>query len=82
LLALVALIAGLQNALAGGGSFLTFPALLITGLAARGNVPAPATLSLGELSSISLFGGACGALWPCSSPSPYTAAISAAASAS
>jgi len=32
ILAVAALIAGVQNALAGGGSFLTFPALLLSGL--------------------------------------------------
>jgi uncharacterized membrane protein YfcA len=30
-----AVIAGMQNALAGGGSFLTFPALLLFGMGAR-----------------------------------------------
>src|SRR3954465_14471748 len=32
LLALAGLYAGMQNALAGGGSFITFPALLLAGL--------------------------------------------------
>jgi uncharacterized membrane protein YfcA len=90
LLAVVALIAGLQNALAGGGSFLTFPALLMTGLdtraanvtstvalfpgqiatglAGRSNMRGLTTLSLRDLFSISLFGGACGALLLLSTP--------------
>jgi uncharacterized membrane protein YfcA len=34
-LALASFVAGFQNALAGGGSFLTLPALLLTGLGSR-----------------------------------------------
>ena len=34
-LALASFVAGFQNALAGGGSFLTLPALLLTGLDSR-----------------------------------------------
>lgn len=86
----MALIAGLQSALAGRGSFLTFPALLITGLDARAasvtsavalfpgqiaagladrsNLRGLATLSLKDLLSISLFGGACAALLLLSTP--------------
>ncbi len=35
ILLVAAVIAGAQNALAGGGSFITFPALLLAGLDAR-----------------------------------------------
>ncbi|HEY0437888.1 MAG TPA: sulfite exporter TauE/SafE family protein [Phenylobacterium sp.] len=45
LLALVALWAGFQNALAGGGSFVTLPALILSGLDAR-NANIASTLAL------------------------------------
>jgi len=52
LLAVVALIAGIQNALAGGGSFLTFPALLFTGLDARAaNVTSAIALFPGQVTT-------------------------------
>ena len=42
LLIVAALIAGAQNALAGGGSFITFPALLLFGMGrARPTSPRP-----------------------------------------
>jgi uncharacterized membrane protein YfcA len=83
-LAAAAFAAGVQNALAGGGSFLTFPALLLTGLDPRaanitstvalfpgqiatgitGRRQATGTPSLGmaALFTISLIGGALGAV--------------------
>jgi uncharacterized membrane protein YfcA len=126
MLVVTALIAGIQNALAGGGSFITFPALLFfgmgaraanitstialfpgqltTGLAGRAHVSGAEGLSFKALGGISLVGGVIGALLllatpesffrrriagisrRCrprsrSSPSRFTAAISAAASA-
>jgi uncharacterized membrane protein YfcA len=52
LLAVVALGAGMQNALAGGGSFLTFPALLLTGLDARAaNITSTVALFPGQLAT-------------------------------
>lgn len=76
--------AGAQNALAGGGSFITLPALMYTGMDAqaanitstialfpaqlgsgwtgRQQVSSPAGLSLRTLVSISLLGGALGAM--------------------
>jgi uncharacterized membrane protein YfcA len=51
-LAAVALIAGVQNALAGGGSFLTFPALLMSGLDARAaNVTSTVALFPGQIAT-------------------------------
>jgi uncharacterized protein len=51
-LAVLALGAGIQNALAGGGSFLTFPALLLTGLDARAaNVTSTVALFPGQLAT-------------------------------
>jgi uncharacterized membrane protein YfcA len=48
----VALLAGMQNALAGGGSFLTFPALLLFGMGARAaNVTSTLALFPGQLAS-------------------------------
>jgi uncharacterized membrane protein YfcA len=52
LLFLVALIAGMQNALAGGGSFLTFPMLLVFGMGARAaNITSTVALFPGQLTS-------------------------------
>jgi uncharacterized membrane protein YfcA len=52
LLALVGLIAGVQNALAGGGSFLIFPVLLFTGLGARAaNITSTVALFPGQLAT-------------------------------
>jgi uncharacterized membrane protein YfcA len=48
----VALLAGMQNALAGGGSFLTFPALLLFGMGARAaNITSTLALFPGQLAS-------------------------------
>lgn len=49
-----AFLAGIQNALAGGGSFITFPALLMTGLDAR---------AANITSTIALFPGQCTTGW-------------------
>ena len=50
MLAIVGFIAGVQNSLAGGGSFLTFPVLLLTGLPARAaNVTSAVALFPGQL---------------------------------
>ena len=50
--ALVGFIAGVQNSLAGGGSFLTFPVLLLTGLDPRAaNVTSAVALFPGQLST-------------------------------
>lgn len=47
---LAGLIAGVQNALAGGGSFVTFPALLLAGLGARAaNVTSTVALFPGQI---------------------------------
>jgi uncharacterized protein len=92
-LALVGFIAGVQNSLAGGGSFLTFPVLLLSGLdpraanvtsavalfpgqlatgfASRAQVRALPTLSVRRLWTISLFGGALGALLLLATPSTF-----------
>jgi uncharacterized membrane protein YfcA len=52
LLALAAFIAGIQNALAGGGSFLVFPALLVTGLDPRAaNITSTIALFPGQLAT-------------------------------
>lgn len=52
ILALVALAAGAQNALAGGGSFLTFPALLYVGLDPRAaNITSTIALFPGQLTT-------------------------------
>jgi uncharacterized membrane protein YfcA len=52
ILALVALLAGAQNALAGGGSFLTFPALLYAGLDPRAaNITSTIALFPGQLTT-------------------------------
>jgi uncharacterized membrane protein YfcA len=49
-LATVGFIAGVQNSLAGGGSFLTFPVLLLTGLGSRAaNVTSAVALFPGQL---------------------------------
>ncbi len=50
--ALVGFIAGVQNSLAGGGSFLTFPVLLLTGLDPRAaNVTSAVALFPGQLTT-------------------------------
>ncbi len=47
-----AFVAGAQNALAGGGSFLTFPALLLAGMGARAaNITSTVALFPGQLAS-------------------------------
>jgi uncharacterized membrane protein YfcA len=47
-----ALLAGVQNALAGGGSFLTFPALLVFGMGARAaNITSTVALFPGQLAT-------------------------------
>lgn len=52
LLALVALLAGAQNALAGGGSFLTLPALMAAGLSARAaNITSTVALFPGQVAT-------------------------------
>jgi len=52
LLALVGLIAGVQNALAGGGSFLIFPMLLFSGLGPRAaNITSTVALFPGQLAT-------------------------------
>jgi uncharacterized protein len=52
LLAVAALLAGIQNALAGGGSFLTFPALLLTGMDARAaNITSTVALFPGQITT-------------------------------
>ncbi len=51
-LAAVALIAGAQNALAGGGSFLTYPALLMSGLDVRAaNITSTIALFPGQIAT-------------------------------
>ena len=48
----VALLAGVQNALAGGGSFLTFPALLLFGMGARAaNITSTVALFPGQIAT-------------------------------
>jgi uncharacterized protein len=52
LLGLVAFVAGVQNALAGGGSFLTLPALMFTGLGPRAaNVTSTVALFPGQVAT-------------------------------
>jgi len=52
LLFIVAFIAGMQNALAGGGSFLTFPMLLLFGMGARAaNITSTVALFPGQIAS-------------------------------
>jgi uncharacterized membrane protein YfcA len=52
LLIFTALIAGLQNALAGGGSFITFPALLLFGMGARAaNITSTIALFPGQIAT-------------------------------
>ena len=52
LLIVAALIAGAQNALAGGGSFITFPALLLFGMGARAaNITSTVALFPGQLAT-------------------------------
>ena len=52
MLAAAAFAAGVQNALAGGGSFLTFPALLLTGLDPRAaNITSTVALFPGQLTT-------------------------------
>lgn len=52
LLFIAAFIAGAQNALAGGGSFLTFPALLLTGLDPRAaNITSTVALFPGQIAT-------------------------------
>ncbi len=52
LLIVAALIAGAQNALAGGGSFITFPALLLFGMGARAaNITSTIALFPGQLAT-------------------------------
>lgn len=52
MLAGVALLAGIQNALAGGGSFLTFPALLLFGMGARAaNITSTVALFPGQIAT-------------------------------
>ena len=52
LLVLAALFAGAQNALAGGGSFVTFPALLLLGMGARAaNITSTVALFPGQLAT-------------------------------
>jgi uncharacterized membrane protein YfcA len=92
---LAALWAGCQNALAGGGSFVTLPALMLTGMDARAAnitstialfpaqiataltgrslVTGAAGLSFGALVTISLLGGALGAVLLLVTPSSFFA---------
>ena len=52
LLVVAALIAGAQNALAGGGSFITFPALLLFGMGARAaNITSTIALFPGQVAT-------------------------------
>ena len=52
LLVIAALIAGAQNALAGGGSFVTFPALLLFGMGARAaNISSTVALFPGQIAT-------------------------------
>lgn len=52
LLFVAAIIAGLQNALAGGGSFVTFPALVLAGLDARAaNITSTVALFPGQITT-------------------------------
>jgi len=52
ILALAGLWAGIQNAIAGGGSFITLPALIFTGLDARvANITSTVALSVGQVTT-------------------------------
>ncbi len=52
LLALAGLWAGIQNAVAGGGSFITLPALILTGLDARAaNITSTMALCVGQITT-------------------------------
>ena len=52
LLALAGVWAGVQNAVAGGGSFITLPALIVTGLDARdANITSTVALSVGQVTT-------------------------------
>lgn len=52
LLALAGIWAGIQNAVAGGGSFITLPALIFTGLDARvANITSTVALSVGQVTT-------------------------------
>ena len=52
LVGLAGFVAGVQNALAGGGSFLTFPALLVAGLGPRAaNITSTVALFPGQIAS-------------------------------
>jgi len=52
LLALAGVWAGIQNAVAGGGSFITLPALIFTGLDARvANITSTVALSVGQVTT-------------------------------
>jgi uncharacterized membrane protein YfcA len=52
LLALAGLWAGIQNAVAGGGSFITLPALMLTGLDARAaNITSSVALCVGQVTT-------------------------------
>ena len=52
LLTVVAVIAGIQNALAGGGSFITFPALLLAGMNAQAaNITSTIALFPGQITT-------------------------------
>jgi uncharacterized protein len=52
ILAVASFIAGVQNALAGGGSFLTFPALLFSGIGPRAaNITSTVALFPGQVAS-------------------------------
>ena len=52
LLVVAALVAGAQNALAGGGSFVTFPALLLLGMGARAaNITSTVALFPGQIAT-------------------------------
>lgn len=52
LLALAGLWAGIQNAVAGGGSFITLPALMLTGLDARAaNITSSMSLFIGQVTT-------------------------------
>ena len=52
ILFLVAVWAGVQNALAGGGTFLTLPALMLTGMSAlAANITSTVALFPGQLTS-------------------------------
>ena len=52
LLALAGIWAGIQNAVAGGGSFITLPALILSGLDARvANITSTVALSVGQVTT-------------------------------